>query len=641
MSKRIIFLGFVWFMVCSIFATDEVLMRIGDKKILQSEFEYFYKKNTIDTALNSSLEDYLQLFQNFKLKVCEAETLGIDTTSSFLEEFRVYRSQNASLYLTDKNKEELLMKEIYSHLLEDVDASHILIKVPFNASPEDTLLLYQKALNICKRLEKENFEEVAKEVSDDYSTKQKGGRLGFFTGMMTIFPFENAAYKTKIGEVSEPIRSSIGYHIIKVHDRRKAIGEIRVAHILKQIPQQITTKEQDSIQNLVQEIHKRLEKKEDFALLARSFSDDRKTYSNGGELMWFGLGKMTKEFEKAAFDLREVGEISKPIKTIYGWHIIQLKEKRDVFPYEKKKNDIARLIQYDGRKELIRQSFIKQLKKEYGFSVDSSSLRNVSIIFSNAENKSVFLEKIKNENQVVLATFANQTIFSGDFADFLVKEFTKAKSEDFNVVFDYFAGEKVFAFEDSQLENKYPDFKNLMQEYHDGLLLFEISRQKVWEEATKDTVKLREFFEQNKEKFAWEKPRYKGFLLECRNKKIAKQAKQIIKNANPDSIINYIENRINIDSVANIKIQKGFWTKGDNEIIDKTIFKVKTSNKRNSNLPIIVTVGEKIKIPENYNDALGKVITLYQSQLEKEWISDLRKKYPIWVNKNLLKNYCK
>ena len=227
MSKRIIFLGFVWFMVCSIFATDEVLMRIGDKKILQSEFEYFYKKNTIDTALNSSLEDYLQLFQNFKLKVCEAETLGIDTTSSFLEEFRGYRSQNASLYLTDKNKEELLMKEIYSHLLEDVDASHILIKVPFNASPEDTLLLYQKALNICKRLEKENFEEVAKEVSDDYSTKQKGGRLGFFTGMMTIFPFENAAYKTKIGEVSEPIRSSIGYHIIKVHDRRKAIGEIK------------------------------------------------------------------------------------------------------------------------------------------------------------------------------------------------------------------------------------------------------------------------------------------------------------------------------------------------------------------------------------------------------------------------------
>ena len=170
------------------------------------------------------------------MKVCEAETLGIDTTSSFLEEFRGYRSQNASLYLTDKNKEELLMKEIYSHLLEDVDASHILIKVPFNASPEDTLLLYQKALNICKRLEKENFEEVAKEVSDDYSTKQKGGRLGFFTGMMTIFPFENAAYKTKIGEVSEPIRSSIGYHIIKVHDRRKAIGEIRVAHILKQIP---------------------------------------------------------------------------------------------------------------------------------------------------------------------------------------------------------------------------------------------------------------------------------------------------------------------------------------------------------------------------------------------------------------------
>ena len=640
--RKFICLVALWIFVCSTFATDELLMTIGDKKILQSEFEYFYKKNNKETLLNSEIDEYLQQFQNFKLKVCEAESLNLDTASSFTEELNNYRSQIVSPYLTDKNREESLMQEVYSHLLEDVDASHILVRVPYNALPEDTLQLYLKALDICKRLEKENFEDVAKEVSDDYSAKQNGGRLGFFTGMMTIFPFENAAYRLKVGEISKPVRSSIGYHIIKLHDKREAIGEVRVAHILKMVSQHMTKKQQDSIQDLTQEIFKRLENNEDFASLAKEFSDDRQTSSNGGELMWFGLGKMTKEFEKAAFELKEIGEISKPIKTVYGWHIIQLKEKREVLSFEKKKNEIVRLIQHDGRKEAIRQSFIRKLKAEYNFSVDSTVLNKIFGSFDNANDKSAFIAEIESKtNNAPLATFANQTIRMNEFVDFLTKEFSKAKSTDINVVFDYFSGEKVIDFENSQLENKYPEFKNLMQEYHDGLLFFEVSKLIIWDEAARDTTKLKSYFEQNKDTFKTEGPYYKGFIIECKNKKIAKQVKKIIANAHTDSIDNYIKTRINIDSTLNVRVQKGFWKKGDNLVVDKKIFKSKNSYKTDPKLPIIETVGTKLQTPENYNDVLGKVISFYQNHLEKEWVSNLREKYPIWVNEDLLNEYRK
>ncbi len=639
--KKNFFLVLIWFVVSSVSATDELLMTIGDKKILQSEFEYFYKKNGKETLLSTEIDEYLQLFQNFKLKVCEAEALKLDTASSFVEEFSSYRSQIVAPYLTDKNKEDDLMQEVYSHLLEDVDASHILVRVPYNAPPEDTLKLYQKALDICKRLEKENFEDVAKETSDDYSAKQNGGRLGYFTGMMTIFPFENAAYRMKIGEISKPVRSAIGYHIIKINNKRKAVGEVRVAHILKMVSQHMTKKQQDSIQDLTQEIFKRLENNEDFASLAKEFSDDRQTSSNGGELMWFGLGKMAKEFEKTAFELRNIGEVSKPIKTVYGWHIIQLKEKREVSSFNKKKNEIARLIQYDGRKEAIRQSFIKQLKIDYKFSADSCVLKKIFNAFNASNDKSTFIENIENKNDVALATFANQTIWMNEFVDFLIKEFSNAKSTDINVVFDYFSGEKIIAFEDSQLENKHPGFKNLIQEYHDGLLFFEVSKLKIWDEAAKDTTKLKLYFEGNKDTFKTDGPYFKGFIIECKNKKIAKQVKKIITNAHPDSIDSYIKTRINIDSTLNVKVQKGFWEKGDNPVADKKIFKSKNSYKAESELPIIETVGRKLQIPENYNDVLGKVISLYQNYLENEWVSALRKKYPIWVNEKELNKYRK
>lgn len=641
MKKKVLSFCLIWVAICSLFATDEVLMTIGEKKIFRSEFEYFYKKNNSEATLKSNIDEYLQLFQNFKLKVCEAEELGFDTISSFLEELNNYRTQIATPYLTDKSKEESLAKEIYNHLLEDIDASHILVKVPYNASPQDTLLLYQKALDICKRLEKEEFEKVAREVSDDYSAKQNGGRLGYFTGMMTIFPFENAAYKLEIGEISNPIRSAIGYHIIKIHNKRKAVGEVRVAHILKLISPQATAEQQDSIQKLIQSIHNRLKNKENFAMLAREFSDDRQTNSNGGELMWFGLGKMAKEVETAAFNLKEIGEFSEPIKTNYGWHILQLKEKRGVPSFEKKKKEIVRLIQYDGRKEMIKQSFINQLKQEYNTSVDSTVLRTIFDAFKNADSESIFKEKVTSEEKVVLAKFSNQIIWKNEFIDFLTMEFSKAKNADINAVFNYFIGEKIIDFENSQLESKHLDFRNLMQEYHDGLLLFEVSKTKIWEKAAKDTAGLRNYFEQNEDKFILKKPCYKGFILECKDKKTAKKAKQIVKNAHPDSINSYIKNRINVDSSLNVKVQKGLWKKGENNIVDKKIFKVKTSNKKNTDLPIIVTIGKIIQKPENYNDVLGEVIALYQNHLETEWISDLRKKYPIWINKKVLEKYYK
>ena len=297
MRKFVVVLFFVTFLQ-GILASD-TLMLVGKTPVSVSEFEYVYKKNNAENV--NTIDEYLTLYENFKFKVVEAESRGLDKTETFRQELLGYREQLKRTYLTDMQKFNSFVEEAYQRSLEDIDVSHILFQIPQDATADDTLQAYSRALQAKKRLETESFETVAREMSDDVSVSRNGGRLGYITSMMTIYPFETAVYNMSVGVVSNPIRTQIGYHIIYVHNRRPAVGEIRVKHILKSINQRMSESAKNQVKQEVDSLVALLQQGFDFEELAKTTSDDKYSAVNGGDLSWFGLGRMVPEFEMAAF----------------------------------------------------------------------------------------------------------------------------------------------------------------------------------------------------------------------------------------------------------------------------------------------------------------------------------------------------
>ena len=341
-------------------AQDEVLMTINGEPITKAEFEYIYNKNNSDNAIDKkTLDEYVELFVNFKLKVAEAKTQGLDTMPAFKRELNGYRKQLAKPYLTDTELEDALFQEAYSHFSQDCEVSHILIKT----EGDDTLSAYNKAIEVINRLNAgEEFNKVADEVSADQSVTRNHGYLGWFTALQLVWPFEKAMYDLPLNQISTPIKSDYGYHIVKVHNRRPAWGQVNARHIMKMCNERMSADMQAKKYNEMLEIKKRLDAGEDFATLAKTLSDDRGSSQKGGDLGWFGIGRMVREFETAAFALN-AGETSEIIKTQFGYHIINVKEKRGIEPFEKKKADIQRMMQYDDRGTAAKTSFINKLKK--------------------------------------------------------------------------------------------------------------------------------------------------------------------------------------------------------------------------------------------------------------------------------------
>ena len=350
--------------------SDPVILNIAGENIPKSEFERVFKKNnTKETTFDKkAVNEYLQLYINYKLKVREALELGMDTAKSFVDELGDYRKQLAQPYLVDKDVSENLLKEAYARMKTDLRASHILIKCDQNALPKDTIEAYNKAMKVRGELLKgADFTASAKKYSDDPSAKDNGGDLGYFSAMQMVYPFESAAYNTKNGEISAPVRTRFGYHIIKVTDSRPAQGEVKVAHIMVKVA--ANAKEDDSTKAVqkINEIYTKLKAGEKFEDLARQFSDDQSSAKNGGLLPMFGTGRMVPEFEKAAFALKTAGDYSEPVRTSYGWHIIKLIEKKSLGTYEELQADLKQKVQKDSRSELSKSSMISRIKAKYGF----------------------------------------------------------------------------------------------------------------------------------------------------------------------------------------------------------------------------------------------------------------------------------
>lgn len=624
--------------------SDAVLMTIGSTKVTVAEFgNVYHKNNTKEVANdNKSLNDYVDLFVNFKLKVKEAEEMRLDTAKAFRDELSGYRKQLAQPYLTDKDVNEKLLKETYSRLQEDVRASHILVKVAETAFPKDTLEAYTKIMGIRARVLKgEDFNKVASEkgISDDPSSKENGGDLGYFTALQMVYPFETAAFTTKVGDVSMPVRTRFGYHIIKVVDKRKAQGEVLVSHIMVKTAPNMTKEDSLNTYSKITEIYNKLKAGSKFDELATQFSDDKQSSKKGGELPWFTTNKMPYEFEKAAFALQNKTDFSAPVKTKYGWHIIKLIDKRSLASFENMKNELKDKITKDSRSQAGRASLIAKVKSEYKFKENLSARDEFYPLVDSTLFEGHWNTTKASSLKKTMFNFNDKVFTQADFTSYIANHQSKLAKMDakmlINKIYVQFVDEMAVTYEESRLDKKYPEFKALMEEYHDGILLFELTDQKVWSKAVKDTLGSKEFYEKNKANYMWDE-RAEASVYSCSDASIAKLVRTYLTDNKTEKDILA---DINKDSQLNLQVETRLFSKTDNEFVDKNWKAGISADMASEKDKKVVIVAVNKILPagqKSYADSKGMVTADYQNYLEKQWLDQLKKKYSVTIDKNVL-----
>ena len=623
---------------------DPILMTVGGDPVTKGEFESIYRKNNQkDTKSDrKALEEYLELFTNFKLKVKAAKDAGKDTVKAFQNELKGYRKQLAQPYLTDKDVNDKLINEAYERMKKDVRASHILIKLGSDPSPKDTLIAFNKIMGLRNRVLKgEDFGVLAAANSDDPSAKQNAGDLGYFTSMMMVYPFENAAYNTPVGQISMPVRTKFGYHILKVVDTRDAQGQVHVAHIMVKVPENAKDSAVAISRKKIEEIADKVKKGEDFASLASNFSDDRTSGKNGGQLPWFGTGKMVPDFEKAAFDLKKDGDISQIIQTQYGFHIIKRLERKGVQAFDEVKAELKQKVTKDSRSQVSRNSVISKIKAENNFKEDTKAL----IELITKVDTSYYNGKWKAESAAGLIkplfNLGNVSYSQQDLAKFISENQSKQSKESsldglVRKAYDSWKDDKIIAFEDAKLESKYQDFRLLMQEYRDGILLFEITDENVWSKALKDSAGMASFYENNKLNYMWG-DRLEAVIYKAKDLKVAKESRKLVdKKIKKGTSIEEITKKVNASSQLNLQVEEGVFSKGDNETIDKITWIEGVSPdiiNADGSVTFVEVRKKMAPMPKSISEARGLITADYQTFLEKEWIEQLKKKYTVNVNR--------
>lgn len=650
--KQIIVVALGLILSNNLFAQDPVIMQVDDDKVTKSEFLQIYLKNNNNPKYDqASLDEYMDLFKKFKLKVAEAEDLGYDTIPKLKRELEGYQKQLALPYLIDSATTKSLIDEAYEHMKQEVRASHILIKVEPNAIPADTLAAYNKILALKARLEKgEDFAYVAKgkNGSEDPSARDNGGDLGYFTAFQMVYPFEKMAYETKVGEISNPFRTRFGYHILKVQDKRPARGTIKVAHLMIAANKGISDSEIEKAEKKANEIYEKLKQGADFNEMVKQFSDDPSSSSNGGVLPEFGTGattRMVSEFEDAAFALKNNGDFSAPVRTDYGFHIIKRLEWNGVPEKSEMKKELENRVNRDERSKITQDSFVIKLKKEYGYK--SKSKKGLKWFYQNVDS-SFLVGKWKADDlksNKLLFKIDNKKYGQQAFADYLEKNYRGLKNSDLKTLIDekYAAYEKeaILELEKEKLPIKYPEYKALMKEYHDGILLYEVMSDKVWNKAMTDTSGLKKFFEENKSNYMWGK-RIDGIIYECQSAEIGDAVYGYIqKGLSSDSI----RKIVNKDTELNLRIKEGKYE------IEKVPY-LKAMDELNPKVQISNGLNKPFMYEDKYHivfvnnilyssqkelsDAKGLITSDYQNHLEQLWLDELNAKHKVIINKDVL-----
>lgn len=664
--------------------SEDIVMSVGPENVPLGEFESIFRKNNTEKEVNEEyLDEYADLFIDFKRKVLYAQENQMDTSASFKRELAGYRTQLSKPYLTDQAAEDELIEEAYERMQYEIRASHILINVAENATPSDTLKAYNEIKSLRSRIMKgEDFGAIAKAYSNDPSAKTNAGDLGYFSAFRMVYPFESAAFNTEVGDVSSPFRTQFGYHILKVVDKRANRGEVKVAHIMLEERDDATPQEIKGNQEKLQQLLESLDNGSSFEEMTR-FSDDKSSASKRGELPWFGTGQMVPEFENAAFNLQNTGDVSKPVKSMYGWHVIKLLDKRGVPSFEDSKEQIKRNIKRDDRSNRGVESLVAKIKDEYNFTEKSGISRTIgnnhdfyitrlNLLTQEFNNGTSNLEPFckidyKNWDRDSYTT-QGRTMFTldgihytqDDFADYLAENRIKADSANTCPMvrkrYDEWVTKTCLEYEDSQLENKYPEFKALMKEYHDGIMLFDLMDQKVWSKAINDSAGLMNYYNLTKENYRWDE-RAMSKVYTSKDEATANRVRTLLNNR-------YNSNVLSSEEIAFLKFGKGefflsddriltlmnryesnrlrisnkTFAKGESTAVDNHWFNGLTANEKNIDGTVFFADVQDVKNGElkTFEEAKGEVITNYQNYLEAMWKLELEEKYPASVNKDVL-----
>ena len=616
--------------------SQEVLLEIENDKITLDEFSHIFNKNNDNEKIDKEyLDEYIELFINFKLKVKEAKNLGFDTVATFIDELKGYRKQLAKPYLRDDNFNDELFDEALDRIQFDINANHILININDENNDE--------ALNKINDIRREiingniSFEDAAVKYSDDKSAKENKGNLGYFTAFMMVYDFETAAYTTDINDISKPVKTKYGYHIIKVNERRKAVGERKVAHIMFKTGKNAKPDKINDAENKINKTYDLLKNGDRFAEVAERFSEDRSTAVKGGVLPPFGVGKMVSEFELQAFKLNSPGDFSEPFRTDFGWHIVMLLEDFPVVLNDDLYLKVKTGIERDSRSKLSSEFMAKKLKDQYKLKVYKENFNSLRRAAVKDVQKTTWDGKNALDLDNPLFKIESMIFYQNDFTDYILKN--QKNNNNFDNLYLDFLDKSLFVYEESQLENKYPDFKVLLNEYREGILLFDLTNKNVWKKAVEDSLGLIKYFSDNSDSYQWEK-RLSASIYTCIDLSTAKKVKSLLYKLNRGSIENSaILEKINKDSPLNLSIESNNFLSGDNKYVDMIDWKKGISKDivTDDGSYVIINVNEVLPAGNmTLNTVKGKVISDYQKFLDDQWILYLRDKYKYSVNKDLL-----
>ena len=635
MKKQFLAVGVIGASLLALTAknSDPVLMNVAGKDVRLSEFEYLFHKNNAQQTEPQSLDQYVGMFVDYKLKVADAESAGIDTTASFISEFTQFRDELSEPYLRDNSVLDSLVNQSYSHMQDELKVSHIMMA----ADQEATLDSLRQAIIDGKV----TFEEVARQYSIDKPSARRGGLMGFVIANRYPWAFEEAAFETPVGQISPVVNSGFGNHIIRVESRQPARGEVLAEHILRltrNVPDSLLAEQKFTIDSIYRVVKAN---PDEFENLAKAYSEAPGSARNGGSLGWFGPGAMVQEFDSVSFAL-PVGGISEPFTTSFGWHIIKKVDARGVGSLEDNRESIIKAINRTERGALPEKMFVQRNAKKYGARLNESNINKIAAMADKDGGMldSAFMANY-SKSEMPIFSVGGKDVTLGEIVSGMAPARIRGGEqiqEHIKAVATEMMNNRVLDLARNELAEENPDYRNLVNEYRDGILLFEISNRNVWDRAAKDKDGLEDYFRKNRAKYAWDKPKFKSYIIFTSNDSLLNEAVKYASTLTDDMVPADFTSAMRERFGRDVKIERVIAAQGENAITDYLGFggeKPAPENKRWSSYAAFRA--KVITAPEEAADVRGAVVADYQAMLEKEWLKALHDKYPVKINKKVLK----
>lgn len=629
-------------------ANAQTLFTYGPNAVSKEEFLRVYQKNNAQKKPDfsaKSVNEYLDLYSLFKMKVKEAEAMKLDTTAAVRNELSNYKGQLARTYLSDKEVSKQLVQQAYDRMKEEVKVAHILVAT---RPTDDSAKAYQKIDSIYNAIisKKADFAAMAKQFSDDKGSGANGGEIGYITALQVVYPFENAAYNTPVGQISKPFRTQFGYHIVKVEDKRKSSGQVQVEQIMIATPKSKGEEGMADAKKKIAEIQSALKSGKSFEDLAKEYSDDKFSKDKGGLMEPFGVGKLMPEFEAAAFNLKKPGDISNPIQTEYGIHLIKLVKKIPLQPFDSIQDNLARRVENDSRATVAKEAYQEKVKKQFGFKQYPDNFNKVVAAVSKIDKEQGLKADNFKSYTETLFELGGKKYNQHDFivyAENLTRGNLLGNRETaMNDLYKMYQASMLNELQQNELEKSNTEYKNLVTEYRDGILLFDLMDRNVWSKATKDSTGLTAFYNEHKAKYSWQ-PGFEGTVYQSASEVDLNKLKTALNNGTD---VNQALNQINTpENPAKISQQSGRF-EYTRFPVDKSYFaENKPSNVfRNDDGTYSMVVALKLypaSETKSLDEARGFVVADYQDYLEKKWNQELKNKYPMKVEEKTLKSIIK